>query len=309
MGRKRRKKPESHVPDDLIQQLLDLKNGKLNTMSAMEQAMEQLKAWVGQDGIDRLLRELPPEDGKPKPCPRCGRLVPVRREDVERTVESLSGTHTIKRHYHYCDLCKFGFFPRDAELGFPAEGNVTMELEKRLVDFGVTEVYGESAERWSVHYPHRPFSENMFRQAVDRLGTRLVLADDKLVQQELAKPAANTDDRLYVLNDGSMLPGLGGNWKESKVAAIFREQDWIRKTSTGRGQIGRARYTAVWGGQDEFREALRAALDAERWLQPHCRYWTSVTRSRTASHAARPCWEKATRLSRCGTGVSSNWWQ
>lgn len=265
MSRKRKKQVQQQIPDRLLTELLKLKEGKINTISDMEDLLEELKSFVGQDGIDKLIVDLPPEDGKPKPCSRCGQLIPIRRKDVERTFESLSGSHTYHRHYHYCDHCQFGFYPRDNELGLPAEGDVTMKLEQRLVDFGVTEVYDECAERWSVHYPYRPFSENMFRRATDRLGTRLELSNEKVLQQELAKPAAKPEGRLYVTNDGSMLPKVGGDWKEAKVGVIFREEHWIRGKEVGRGQIGEARYVAVWGEQEEFRDKMRAALDVERW--------------------------------------------
>lgn len=65
-------------------------------------------------------------------------------------------------------------------------------------------------------------------------------------------PAASRDC-LLVLNDGGMLPCRSG-WREAKLGAIVRQDDTTN-----------ARYVAVWGEQEEFHSAMKAALDAERW--------------------------------------------
>jgi hypothetical protein len=68
-----------------------------------------------------------------------------------------------------------------------------------------------------------------------------------------APTARESRDCLLVLNDGGMLPGLEG-WREAKLGTLVRH-----------GETTSARYTGVWGDQDEFQAAMRAALDAERW--------------------------------------------
>lgn len=75
------------------------------------------------------------------------------------------------------------------------------------------------------------------------------------VFDEALKAPAGRDQRecLLVLNDGGMLPGIGG-WREAKLGALVRN-----------GDAADARYVAVWGNQEEFHAAIRAALDAERW--------------------------------------------
>ena len=207
----------SRIDDNLLEQLLNLTGGKLGTVDAMETALEVLKTQLGQQGVDKLLSDLPPEDDSPKPCPCCGRATPVQQKGVGRSFEALSGTHTLSRNYHYCRKCKQGFYPRDAELGLPQEGKVSVKLEARLLDFAVNDPFGHCAERWEVHYPGRPFSENMFRLTTDRVGGRLEVALEPLVQKELARPTTGQRDLLYVLNDGSMLPQVGGGWKEAKA--------------------------------------------------------------------------------------------
>jgi len=256
------------LTDELLEQLLGATAGKLDNIGEMELALEELKVRVAQQAVDKRLRELPPEDGKPKACPRCGKLLPVNKKDVPRTFAALSGTHTIKRHYHYCRDCRLGFFPRDAELGLPKEGDVTAYLEARLCDFAVTTVYEECAERWEVHYPHRTFSPNMFQLAAERLAIRLELANGEILQRELAPSASALDrpkERLYVQNDGSMLPIVGGAWKEAKVGVLVREGNYLSQREHKRGVVQQGRYVAVLGGQDAFRELMREALDVEKW--------------------------------------------
>jgi hypothetical protein len=258
----------SKLPEDLLEQLLAVTGGKLDDIASMELAFEELKARVGQQGVDKRLRELPAEDGNSKPCPQCGKLIPVSKKNVPRTFEALSGTHTIERHHHYCRHCKHGFYPRDAELGLPGKGDVTAHLEQRLSDFAVTTTFDECAERWEVHYPHRPFSANMFRQVAERLGVRLELSNGEILQRELAPSGSALSrprQRLYVQNDGSMLPMVGGVWKEAKVGVLVREENYLSHRHHGRGVVHQARYVAVWGSQDEFREHMRQALNVERW--------------------------------------------
>lgn len=47
-------------------------------------------------------------------------------------------------------------------LDLPEESELTSEMEKRVLDFAVNDVYGECAARWSLHY-REPLLENLFR--------------------------------------------------------------------------------------------------------------------------------------------------
>jgi len=255
----------SRLPDDMVQRLLAVLGDKVENLSDLEDALENLKAQVGQETFDERLRQLPPENDDPKTCPRCGRKIRVRTKNVPREFESLSGTHTVVRNYHYCDHCRFGFYPRDLQLGLPSEGDATLKLESRLLDFAVNGPYERSAERWEIHYPHRVFSANMFRLVSERVGRRAELSNSRTLHEALAPVPTGAQQRLYVINDGSMLPGLGGAWKEAKVGVLVRGENYISQREVGRGYVTQARYVAVWGNQEEFKEQMRAALDAERW--------------------------------------------
>ena len=54
----------------------------------------------------------------------------MKARDRERTVRSLSGPITFKRNYHYCEECKYAFYPVDRLLNLPEEGELTSEMEK-----------------------------------------------------------------------------------------------------------------------------------------------------------------------------------
>jgi len=57
-----------------------------------------------------------------------------------------------------------------------------------------------------------------------------------------------------------MLPSRPG-WREAKLGALVRNGE------------KQARYVGVWGDQQEFHQAMRAALDAERWQSWRCVVW------------------------------------
>jgi hypothetical protein len=155
-----------------VVRLDDHRNGKRKTLLDMERAVERAKNEAAERAMTELIAELGPEDGSAKRCPRCSKSTPVHTKNVGRTLTSLHGTHTLMRHYHYCRACSLGFYPRDAELGLPVDGALSLEMERRVLDFAVSAPYEECAERWRVHYPHASFSSNQFRQVAERVGKR-----------------------------------------------------------------------------------------------------------------------------------------
>jgi hypothetical protein len=233
-------------------------------MTQWERDFEVEARKLGQAEMDRRLRELPAENGRPKSCPRCGKQARVRARAVERTFTSMWGTHTFRRDYHYCESCKAGFYPRDEFLGLPREGALTEEVESRLVDFAVNDSYEQAQVRWQFHYRHLRVSSNQFRQAAKRLGQQVDETDEALLQAALKPPPAQAPDRLYVLADGGMVPMRGIDaWREVKVGVVFRDEHHTHGDAAVRGCVSEARYSAVLGNQETFKEHMRAALQVE----------------------------------------------
>ena len=228
------------------------------TLSDMEHAVEDLKHQTGEPSIALMLSRMKPEKPTAKACPRCGKRTPVKVRDRERTVKSLAGEVTFKRNYHYCDACTFGFYPVDRMLDLPEEGELSSELEKRVLDFAINDVYGQGAARWKLHY-RIPISDNLLRRVASRVGARCEEADQSHLQEAL-KPVAAPAEVLVAQVDGSMLPICGvESWKEAKVGVVYRH-DPARSAP----EPDSARYVAVVGTMANFSPVLQEALITER---------------------------------------------
>jgi hypothetical protein len=163
--------------DAVVVRLADYEARKGKTLSDLEQAIDRAKRQAVADAMAQAIASLDPEDGSPQPCPSCSCPVRVHTRKVQRTISTLHGELTLTRQYHYCRDCGLGFYPRDAELGLPSDGALSLEMERRILDFAVSGPYNECAERWNVHYPHMPVSANQFRQVCERVGKRAERAD------------------------------------------------------------------------------------------------------------------------------------
>jgi hypothetical protein len=209
-------------------------------LSQMELQNEEDGRRFKQSQMDEKLASLPPEGTRPKACPRCGKNARVRAKEVPRTFSSLSGTHTIKRNHHFCEGCKEGLFPRDEFLGLPKEGEASIELERRMADFLVNDVFEEAEARWNFHYPHLKASSNQFRQIGKRLGLKAEEANAELLQSALLPPTPQRPSTLYVMNDSGMVP-LRGEWRAVKVGTLFREENHVSSRDEKRGIVSTAR--------------------------------------------------------------------
>jgi len=226
-------------------------------LDAVESFAEDMQRELGQETLGATIDALPPEGAMPLPCPKCGALVPVKARNRSRSILTVAGELRLSRNYHHCKTCQRGFYPRDLELKLPEEGEVSDAMEKRILDFAMNSAFAESAERWGIHYPF-PISANLFRRVVDRVGRRREDAHSLLALQQAALPSPEHPAKsLVIAGDGSMLLTHEG-WKEAKVAVVARGESIIPDKT-----VLEPRYVAVLGGQDEFRAALKAALDAE----------------------------------------------
>jgi hypothetical protein len=232
------------------------------TMSQMELAVRTAHGMenpAALRALGALVARMPLEKPTAKLCPKCGKRTPPKALERKRAIRTLAGTLTLTRNYHYCDRCKLGFYPIDRLLDVPEEGELTRELEKRVLDFAVNDVFGQGAERWNVHY-EVPISENLLRRVAARIGAQCEGADQVKLQEAL-KPAPAPAETLVIVSDGSMLPirDADESWKEAKVAAIYRHD-----AKTHSAIRGTARYVAVVGGLELYTPVLKEALQVER---------------------------------------------
>ena len=271
----RKKTLKDFTPEDLEHELTErftdqhFRRGM--TMSEMELLIWRacgMENPAALRALNSMLARLPLEAPTGKLCPKCGKRVPVKAKDRERELRTMAGRVTLKRNYHYCETCKLGFCPLDRALELPEEGELTAEMEKRVLDFALNDVYGECAARWRVHYAESA-SDNLFRRVVSRVGTHCMAVDQQMLQEELKPALEAAPDALVVEMDGSMLPIRGPEpWKEAKVGVIYRHDD-----ETQRPVPGSARYVAVVNGLGEFAPVFEDALRVERAEEVHTVLW------------------------------------
>ena len=264
MGKK--KSPSSSqilgLPREVFEQIVgDIDLSQMDYGEA-EEALERVKTRVGELAMAEVIKKLGPEGRTAKPCPRCGKKVPVKTPDEPRKIIGMSGVQILKRNYHYCGDCKEGFHPRDLELGLSKKTPFSPELEKRILDFGVNEPYAECEERFALHYASR-LSTNAFRQVVKRVGEQLEKSAMDLLQMELSAPEKEAADVLYVMNDGSMLSTREG-WKESKVGLTFRARANTNPSQFYSKEVNKPRFCAVLGNQEHFYHEFSELLEVEQ---------------------------------------------
>ena len=233
-------------------------------LDAIETFSEASQRELGQETLDAAIAALPPEDGAPKACPRCKQFVPVKAKNRARHILTTAGELRLTRNSHHCSHCGLGFYPRDAELKLPENGEVSDAMERRILDFGVNDTFEAVAERWSIHYP-TCISSNLVRRVVDRVGERCEAAySEETLQQACLEKPVEPPSMLTVATDGSMLLTREASWKEAKVGVVARGGFIPPGEERHRRRIKDARYVAVLGGQLEFKKGMAAALNVER---------------------------------------------
>lgn len=258
--------------EELLQELARRRAGELgDDLTTIEEGIEDAAEVFKQSTLDARIAAMPPEGSAARPCPLCGALARVRRKRVKREVRCLSGVLVVERNHHYCEQCRAGFYPRDRELGLPEEGAVSPAVERRILDLAVNDTFEASAQRWSVHY-RWTISENLARRVVDRVGSRVEQTDDVYLHHSLSEPPQELSRLVLVQNDGSLLPTREG-WREAKMAVVVRAENHLRGQGVRRGEVSQARYVAVVGEQQEFKEALSSALRVEKALRAERVVW------------------------------------
>ena len=125
---------EVGIPAEILQELVSHITLEDMEFGDAEEALELVKAKLGELAMAKVIAELPEEDRRPKACPKCRSKVPVKGLAKPRKIVSMSGSQILKRNYHYCENCKEGFYPRDLKLGLSKRGEFSPEMEKRILD-------------------------------------------------------------------------------------------------------------------------------------------------------------------------------
>lgn len=206
-----------------------------------------------------------PEKPTGKACPKCGKRIPVKARD-----RGAHGAQPPRADHFQMQLSLLrGVEVRplsvDRLLNLPEEGELTSEMEKRVLDFAINDVCGDCAARWNLHYP---ISENLLRQVIARIGAQCEAADQGQLQHEL-KPVEDVANVLVVESDGSLLPIRGPEpGKEAKVGVIYRHDREVNEPISGS-----ARYVAVVNGLGELAPVLEEALHVERIKEASTVVW------------------------------------
>jgi len=248
--------------EDLMSEIVRRQVAELDgTLRAMEVAVEQTQNALARTSLESLLQaKSAQEDNAPKPCPKCGKLVRVRARGRTRTLRAVAGEVSYRRNYHHCRDCGSGFYPLDDTLDLPVGGDLTREMERRLLDFAVNDPFEEAAQRWSVHYATE-VSSNLVRRVVERQGKLLDGAQPARVQAEVLPAPTQPAEAVYVFVDGSMVSTQTG-WREVKLGIVVRAEHRLAGTEEQRGMVTQARYVAHMGGVDAFGARLNEALQA-----------------------------------------------
>lgn len=235
------------------------------SLSSLEVGLEDAARELGRLELERRLNA--EETPGPKRCPRCGRRCRARVRAKERTLQTLSGRVTYRRNYHYCDDCSLGFYPRDEQYDIPKTGEVSSELERRILDFAMNDPFEQGAARYGLHYGS-PVSANLLRQVFKRSSNRLSACDDEWIQKATMPPDTTADDTPVVVeSDGSMVSTTHG-WKEIKLGMVYR-----LKSPLACEKPHPPRFVASMEGTQVFEDALEQALTSHSEARPGTVLW------------------------------------
>jgi hypothetical protein len=255
---------------ELLAELARRRASKALDLSAAEEEVEKALEEVGSRAMALHLAGLAAAEGKSaKPCPKCGKSVRVKARRP-RTIRLVRGEHTFSRNYHYCGQCKIGFCPLDLSLGIPEDGELSAEMERRLLDFVLTGTFESCGERWALHYCS-DVSSHLSRMVMLRVGTALAKAHPANVHEELLPRPAERPDLLVIGADGSMLQMRGKQrWKEAKVGVIRRTEKPEQESEPPKVKT---RYLGTTGKLSVFKSELKVAVSLEKELEPKKMVW------------------------------------
>lgn len=206
------------------------------------------------------------ERGQKQPCPTCQRSVRVAAKKIPRRVRTVGGEAILHRNYYRCSTCELGFYPLDAQLQLPHDGECSARMAKLILDLGLHGVFDSAAQRFKLHHGCT-ISDNLVRRVVDSAGR--AAANDLMLPHRLRKPASTAPEQLLISVDGSMLPTRGVDaWRETKLGIVVRGEH--HSFAKARGFISEARFVARMTGVEAFGRDLTRLISLERgWDCPN----------------------------------------
>jgi hypothetical protein len=136
----RKKTLKDFTGDDLLSELA-ARFADQHYRSGMTMSQTELAVWEAYGienpaalrALNALLARLPLEAPTGKCCPKCNKRIAAKAKDRTRSLRTMAGALTLTRNYHYCEDCQLGFDPLDRVLQLPEEGELTAEMEKRVL--------------------------------------------------------------------------------------------------------------------------------------------------------------------------------
>ena len=86
--------------------------GQFKSLDDIESFIEVDQRDGAQEELAAVVEGPPAEDLSPKPCPKCGALVPVKARNRVRHLMTIAGELRLSRNYHCCKKCQLGFYPQ-----------------------------------------------------------------------------------------------------------------------------------------------------------------------------------------------------
>jgi len=80
---------------------------------------------MGEDALAATVRSLPPEGSAAKPCPKCGKLVPVKTHNRLRHILTTAVSCGWRGTITIAASAGTAFYPRDRELKLPDKAGVS----------------------------------------------------------------------------------------------------------------------------------------------------------------------------------------
>jgi hypothetical protein len=177
-----------------------------------------------------------------------------------KEVQTLVGWIRLRRAYYVCPTCGTGHAPLDATLGVARDSH-SPGVRRLMARFGARLPFGQAVDDLAEAAGIQT-SASTVRTVTETVGVRRETQLDTTVaaawRDGLPPAPAPAPDRLYVALDGTLVPAVGGQYKEAKVGVVRPEYHAVG----GDLAPAAASYVASFAPAADF--GRRLALEAHR---------------------------------------------